>query len=140
MRGMNKLPVATRVQILSMLVEGSSLRSISRVVGVSINTVTKLLIDAGNACIVFHDKNVRDVKANPLYDDLRAVQTPDGTDRICRFRIMSWLSLSVTLGFHQHEIAEEHLAKTKVTQGLRVGCQRQPSHRAQEADLSHARR
>ena len=53
MRGMTKLPVATRVQILSMLVEGSSLRSISRVGGVSINTVTKLLIEAGCACSRF---------------------------------------------------------------------------------------
>lgn len=56
---MNKLPPAKRVQILSMLVEGSSMRSISRVVGVSINTVTKLLIDAGNACSAYHDQHVR---------------------------------------------------------------------------------
>ena len=39
---MNKLPLAKRVQILSMLVEGSSMRSIARVADVSINTVTKL--------------------------------------------------------------------------------------------------
>ena len=39
---MNKLPHPKRVQILSMLVEGSSIRSISRVVDVSINTVAKL--------------------------------------------------------------------------------------------------
>jgi transposase-like protein len=47
---MNKLPHAKRVQILSMLVEGSSMRSISRVVDVSINTVAKLLAEAGEAC------------------------------------------------------------------------------------------
>jgi transposase-like protein len=50
MWGMNKLPLEKRVQILTMLVEGSSLRSISRVAGVSINTVTKLLVDAGTVC------------------------------------------------------------------------------------------
>ena len=44
---MNKLPVEKRVQILSMLVEGSSMRSISRVADVSINTVEKLLREAG---------------------------------------------------------------------------------------------
>jgi transposase-like protein len=60
---MNKLPTEKRVQILSMLVEGSSMRSISRVVGVSINTVTKLLIDAGEACAAYHHKHVRGVKA-----------------------------------------------------------------------------
>lgn len=34
------------------------MRSISRVVGVSINTVTKLLVEAGEACLEFHDENV----------------------------------------------------------------------------------
>lgn len=38
---MNKLPLQARITILNMLVEGSSMRSISRVTGVSINTVTK---------------------------------------------------------------------------------------------------
>jgi IS1 family transposase len=60
---MNKLPLKTRVQILAMLVEGSSMRSISRITGVSINTVTKLLVDAGEACAAYHDVTVRDVKA-----------------------------------------------------------------------------
>src|SRR5258706_15636288 len=62
-RGMNKLPLETRVQILSMLCEGSSMRSISRVCDVSINTVSKLLVDAGKACAAFHDANVRGVNA-----------------------------------------------------------------------------
>ena len=66
---MNKLPLAKRVQILSMLVEGSSLRSITRVCNVSINTVTKLLIDAGTVCAVFHDEKVRDVKAKRIQCD-----------------------------------------------------------------------
>ncbi len=56
---MNKLPNEKRVQILSMLVEGSSMRSISRVVGVSINTVAKLLAEAGEACLDYHDENVK---------------------------------------------------------------------------------
>jgi len=66
---MNKLPLAKRVQILAMLVEGSSLRSISRVVDVSINTVTKLLEDAGETCIRLHDDMVRDVKASRIQCD-----------------------------------------------------------------------
>lgn len=66
---MNKLPLAKRVQILSMLVEGSSMRSISRVADVSINTVSKTLIDAGRACIAFHDENVRGVKAKRVQVD-----------------------------------------------------------------------
>ena len=60
---MNKLPTAKRVQILQMLCEGMSMRAISRVADVSINTVSKLLIDAGNACAAFHDEKVRNVKS-----------------------------------------------------------------------------
>jgi IS1 family transposase len=59
MLGMNKLPVSKRVQILSMLCEGSSMRSISRVCDVSINTVSKILVDAGKVCAAYHDQNVR---------------------------------------------------------------------------------
>ena len=58
---MNKLSLAKRVQILSMLVEGSSMRSISRVADVSINTVAKMLEDAGEACAAYHYNNVKGV-------------------------------------------------------------------------------
>ena len=47
MLDMNKLPRQKRVEIISQLVEGMSLRAITRTTGVSINTVTKLLVDAG---------------------------------------------------------------------------------------------
>lgn len=66
---MNKLPLEKRVQILSMLCEGSSMRAISRVADVSINTITKILVDAGNACAKFHDENVRGVKARHIQCD-----------------------------------------------------------------------
>ncbi len=66
---MSKLSLNERVQILSMLVEGSSMRSISRVVGVSINTVTKLLAEAGEACIDFHDENVRGLNCKRIECD-----------------------------------------------------------------------
>jgi len=45
------------------------MRAISRVTGASINTVTKLLIDAGLACARFHDENVRGVKARRVQCD-----------------------------------------------------------------------
>lgn len=67
--GMNKLPITKRVQILSMLCEGSSMRSISRVCDVSINTVAKLLEDAGKVCMVFHDEKVVGVKAKRVQVD-----------------------------------------------------------------------
>jgi IS1 family transposase len=67
--GMNKLPLAKRTQILAMLVEGSSMRSISRVCDVSINTVTKLLVEAGEACAAFHHEAVRNVDAKRIQCD-----------------------------------------------------------------------
>ena len=66
---MNKLPIATRAQILSMLCEGASMRSVSRLTDTSINTVSKLLIDAGQFCAGFHDANVRNVKAKRVQVD-----------------------------------------------------------------------
>lgn len=66
---MNKLDTAARVQILNMLCEGSSMRAISRITGVSINTVSKLLVDAGLACARFHDDNVRGVTARIVQCD-----------------------------------------------------------------------
>ncbi len=68
-RGMNKLPLDKRVQILHMLCEGSSMRSIARVADVSFNTVAKLLIDAGKVCAAFHDDTVRNVEARRVQVD-----------------------------------------------------------------------
>ena len=45
------------------------MRAISRVADVSINTVSKLLIDAGLACAEFHDAKVRNVKAARIQAD-----------------------------------------------------------------------
>lgn len=66
---MNKLPVAKRAQILAMLCEGSSMRSVSRLADVSINTVAKLLVEAGRFCAGYHDARVRDVKAKRVQVD-----------------------------------------------------------------------
>jgi IS1 family transposase len=52
-----------------MLVEGSSMRSVSRVADVSINTVAKLLMQAGDACGAFHYETVRNVHAKRVQCD-----------------------------------------------------------------------
>ena len=66
---MNLLPLHKRVMILNMLVEGMSLRAISRIADVSINTVTKLLIDAGWAAEAYHDQVVRGIRARHIQCD-----------------------------------------------------------------------
>jgi IS1 family transposase len=66
---MNRLSIVDRAAILGMLVEGNSLRSCSRLADVSINTVTKLLVDLGAACEKFHDEHVRNVRVRRLQAD-----------------------------------------------------------------------
>lgn len=66
---MNKLDTQKRVQILGMLVEGMSLRATSRLADVSINTVTKLLVDAGKACAAYHDEHVRELNCRRIQCD-----------------------------------------------------------------------
>jgi len=45
------------------------MRSISRVADVSINTVSKLLVDAGTFCAALHDREVRNVKSKRVQCD-----------------------------------------------------------------------
>ena len=66
---MNKLTHAKRVLILNMMVEGSSMRSITRVTDVSINTVSKILVDAGEACEAMHNETVRNVPSKRVQCD-----------------------------------------------------------------------
>ena len=66
---MNKLPTVKRAKILTLLVEGMSLRAVSRSEEVSINTVTKLLVDAGEACAKYHNDTVRNVAASKVQCD-----------------------------------------------------------------------
>ena len=66
---MNRLSIADRAAILGMLVEENSLRSCARMADVSLNTVTKLLVDLGAACEQFHDERVRNVRVRRLRCD-----------------------------------------------------------------------
>jgi IS1 family transposase len=47
---MNTLDNATRKQVVAALVEGNSIRSVSRMTDVARNTVSKLLVDLGKVC------------------------------------------------------------------------------------------
>jgi IS1 family transposase len=66
---MNRLDIATRARILSLLCEGNSMRSTARLADVSINTVSKLLVDAGLVCAAFHDENVRVLQSKRVQCD-----------------------------------------------------------------------
>jgi IS1 family transposase len=66
---MNKLPISKRSQILNLLCEGWSMRSVSRRTDTSINTVSKLVVDAGRFCAGFHDAEVTGIKARRVHVD-----------------------------------------------------------------------
>lgn len=89
---MNRLSLTKRTAILHMLVEGASLRSIARATDTSINTVTRLMVDAGRACAEFHDATVRRVRARRLavgeaWSFARAKAPPGGGD------VWTWVAL-----------------------------------------------
>ena len=65
----NQLSTDRRAQILHLLLEGMSMRSTSRITGCSINTIAKLLIDAGEACAKYHDETVRGITSNKVQCD-----------------------------------------------------------------------
>jgi IS1 family transposase len=64
---MNRLPLERRAQIIGLLAEGNSLRAATRLADVSINTVTKLLLDA--ACEEYQDKTIRGLKTKRIQCD-----------------------------------------------------------------------
>ena len=66
---MNRLNTEKRAQILGMMVEGVSLRSITRLTGVSRTTSLKLLEDAGKACFEYQDKTLRNLSCKRLQLD-----------------------------------------------------------------------
>lgn len=66
---MNKLSLQKRAQIIGMLVEGNSMRAVSRMADCSINTVTKLLIDIGYACQFYQAQVIKNVEAKRVQAD-----------------------------------------------------------------------
>lgn len=66
---MNRLSLEARAEIVTGLVEGNSIRSTSRMTGRSQNTISKLLLDLGAACVRYHDTAVRNVWAGRIECD-----------------------------------------------------------------------
>uniref|UniRef100_E6PRS8 IS1 transposase n=1 Tax=mine drainage metagenome TaxID=410659 RepID=E6PRS8_9ZZZZ len=66
---MNRLPIEKRTQIINLLVEGMSMRAVSRVADVSINTVTKLLEDVGAACNDFQSRTMNNLPCKRIECD-----------------------------------------------------------------------
>ena len=66
---MNRLSRTARAQIIRLLVEGNSLRAITRITGRSINTVSKLVVDIGAAADDHLDAVMRNLPCKVLQAD-----------------------------------------------------------------------
>ena len=58
-----------RIQALSCLCEGSSIRSTARITGLAFNTVLQLVTHAGEAAILYHDQHVRNLSVRRVQCD-----------------------------------------------------------------------
>ncbi len=66
---MNKLSPERRVQVISALVEGNSIRATCRMTGAAKGTVLKLLADVGEVCREYQDKHVRKLQTRRVQCD-----------------------------------------------------------------------
>lgn len=66
---MNALTIEKRVQVIAALVEGNSIRATVRMTGVAKNTIVKLLLDVGTACLEYQDKRLRNLKCKRIQCD-----------------------------------------------------------------------
>ncbi len=66
---MKTLSTYDRARVVSALAEGNSIRSTVRLTGIAKNTVAKLVIDLGNACMAYHDRHVRNIRVRRLQCD-----------------------------------------------------------------------
>ena len=66
---MNRLDISDQVRIVSALLEGNGIRATARMTDCSPVTVLKLLADLGEACAVYHDTHVRNLRVRRLQAD-----------------------------------------------------------------------
>src|SRR5271167_774828 len=65
----NKLPTEKKVAVVSMLAEGSSIRSIERITGVNRNTIMSLGLRVGKACTRIMDEKMRGLACQQIQVD-----------------------------------------------------------------------
>lgn len=66
---MNRLSIEDRVQILTVLSEGTGINAACRITGKSKNTVLKLLADVGRACALYQDNVMRNLTIKKVHVD-----------------------------------------------------------------------
>ena len=108
---MNKPTTHKRPKILSVLVESTSMRFVSRLEDLAINAVSELLVDAGEAYAVSHDGRPANAPAKHVQSDEiwsfcyakgkdvpKAVAAPQGADDIRAWTLSNLSRLPLPLG------------------------------------------
>lgn len=97
---MNRLGLEDRATIVGMLVEGNSLRAITRMTGRSINTVTKLLADLGTACAIYQNEVLRNLNCKRVQMDeiwsfcySKQKNTPPNIQGLGRGDVWTWVAI-----------------------------------------------
>ena len=65
----NVISTAKKIAVISALVEGCSVRSVSRMTGVSKGAVLRLLVSVGNACAAYQNASIRNIPAKRIQVD-----------------------------------------------------------------------
>jgi hypothetical protein len=66
---MNKLSTERQIQVVAALVEGNSLRAVSRMTGVHRGAIMKLLVDLGHACAAYQDEHLHGLTSTKIQCD-----------------------------------------------------------------------
>ena len=66
---MNCLSTEERAKVIGCLIEGGSLRSTVRLTGVAKKTVSRILVEVGEACAAYHDRIIRNLPCKVLQVD-----------------------------------------------------------------------
>jgi IS1 family transposase len=66
---MKQLSNEQRSQVIACICEGNSIRSTVRLTGISKNTITRLLVELGDACIDYQDRTLRNMKCKRIQCD-----------------------------------------------------------------------
>lgn len=69
MFSMNRLSTAERARIIACLVEGNSIRATVRMTGFAKNTITKLLVELGEACSQYMNEHLRELPCRRVQCD-----------------------------------------------------------------------
>jgi len=69
MVSMNRLSTEKRAAIIGCLVEGNSIRATVRITGAAKNTVTRLLVELGQACAEYQDRTLRGLPCKTIECD-----------------------------------------------------------------------